>query len=396
VTDLPRLTVFKDRSKLSPRYIPKTLPHREEQLGYLYNMFDDVLDDPTQVYLRPVQVVGGVGTGKTCTTIRFAEDFQSKARERKINLKHIYTNLKLQGSSRTILYRYILDKAAPEIRTSSLSGDEMLYQLIKYLDNKNMYLFISLDEIEYFMRHTKEHVLYELTRLNELTPERPCGVVGLIVISRGTDYYNLLERSELSTLGRSYVNFESYTSDQIMDILLARTDDAFKRGAVPDEVIKFVANVTSDPPVNGDMRYALDLLLSAGNLTDNRGSDTIELDYVRRVHGEFYHQITSEDILDLPDHEKMVLLAIARALRSKRTAYVSFEEIREMCELTSEEFGIKLEDLDFAVQDLGDRGIIDIRSLVQIGISEVATEDLIVYLDNLVERLRSGLNEDEG
>lgn len=197
------LTVFKDRNRLSPRYVPKTLLHREKQLAILFNFFKDAVEDPTNVYLNPVQIIGGVGTGKTSTSLRFAEDLQSKARDKNINLRYVYANLKLQGSSRTILYRYLLDKTAPEIRTANLSADEMLYQLVKYVESRNLYLIISLDEIDYFMRHTKEHIVYDLTRINELSPEKPYRVVGLIIISRGTDYYNLLEKSELSTLGKT-------------------------------------------------------------------------------------------------------------------------------------------------------------------------------------------------
>jgi Cdc6-like AAA superfamily ATPase len=88
--------------------------------------------------------------------------------------------------------------------------------------------------------------------------------VGLIVISRGTEYYGLLEKSELSTLGRSIVDFKPYTSEQIQDILSSRAKEAFKMDTVPDSVIEFIADVTSAPPVNGDVRYALDLLLFAG------------------------------------------------------------------------------------------------------------------------------------
>ena len=390
---MPKPTVFKNRNRLSPRYIPKILPHREKQLDFLISMFDDVVEDPSQVYLRPVQVVGGVGTGKTCTTLRFLETLREKAEERDINLRHVYVNLKLQGSSRTILYRYLLEKAAPEIRTSSLSADEMLYQMVKYLDNTNQYLILVLDEIEYFMKNTREHIIYDLTRLNELSPEKACRVVGLVVISRGTDYYSLLEKSEMSTLGRTYVNFPQYGSEQIRDILYARQEEAFKRGVVQDEVIEFIANVTASSPVNGDIRYALDLLLYAGNLADNQGTDSVKLDQVRRVHGEIYHQITSEDIMDLPNYEKAVLLALARALRSKRTAYVSFEDIQKECVSLSEDLGLRLENVDQAVQDLGYRGLVDIKSLVQIGISDIPVEDLIRYLDNLMERVRSEIHE---
>jgi len=390
---LPKPTVFRNRNRLSPRYIPKTLPHREKQLDFLNNIFDDILEDPSQVYLRPVQVVGGVGTGKTCTTVRFIENLREEAVDRDINLRHVYVNLKLQGSSRTVLYRYLLEKAAPELRTASLSADEMLSQLVKYLGSRGIYLIVVLDEIEYFMKNTKEHIIYDLTRLNEISPDKPCKVVGLVVISRGTDYYSLLEKSELSTLGRTYIEFPQYTSEQIRDILYARLEEAFKKGVVDDSVIDFIAEVTAAPPPNGDVRYALDLLLYAGNLADNQGAERVRIDHARRVHGEVYHQITSEDIIDLPSHEKVVLLAVARALRSKRSAYVSFEDIQRESVSLSEDLGIRLEKVDQVVQDLGYRGLVDIKSLVQIGISDVPVEDLARYLDNLMERVGSDLRE---
>lgn len=102
---MSKRTVFRNKNRLSPRYVPQTMPHREEQIGFLFNMFNDVFVDPSQVYLRPVQIVGGIGTGKTCTTIRFGERLQEKAKEAKVSLRHVYANLKLQGGSRTILYR---------------------------------------------------------------------------------------------------------------------------------------------------------------------------------------------------------------------------------------------------------------------------------------------------
>ena len=362
-------------------------------MNLLTNIFGNLLDEPSQAFLRPVQLIGDVGTGKTCTTIRFGSDLEQTAKVRKINLKHVYVNLKLQGSSRTVLYRYIINRTAPEIHTGNLGGDDMLVQLLKYLQSKKLFLIISLDEIEYFMKHTGEHIIYDLTRLDELTPNEPCGVVGLIVISRGTDYYRYLDKSELSTLGRSCVEFRPYTSGQIKDILLARVDEAFKKDAVSEGVIELISDITASPPVCGDVRYALDLLLFAGNLADNEGSKTLRLDYVRRIHGETYHQITSQDIAELPDAEKLVLLAVARTLRKMKSAYVTYRDIQDECAMLSESLNVKLGDLDYTVQDLNDRGIIDVKSLVQIGIRNVPTDDLVKYLDNLVERVRSELTD---
>ena len=383
--------VFKDRNKLSPRYIPSSLPHREEQLQALVALFEDALDRISETFLRTVQIIGGVGVGKTSTAIRFGESLQARARERKIDLAHVYINLKLQSSGRVVLYRHLLERGAPEIRTTSLSADEMLYQLVKYLMSRGKYLLLTLDEIEYYIRHTKEHIIYDLTRINELSPERPCGIIGLIFISRDRSFHSLLDPSELSSLGRTTIEFPQYTSKQIQDILEARVSEAFRRGTVSEDVLEYIADVAAGPPVNSDVRYALDLLLHAGNLAERQGLDEILPEHVRKVHGEIYHQITSEDILELPDEERLVLLAVARVLLNRKTSYVTLSEIQEGSALVAEEYGLKLRDVDRLLQDLSDRGIIQVKSLTQIGIADVPAEGLVRYLNSLMERVETGL-----
>jgi cell division control protein 6 len=383
--------VFKDRNKLSPRYIPITLPHREEQLQALANLFEDALERISETFLRTVQIFGGVGVGKTSTTLRFGESFQAKARVRRIDLTHVYINLKLQSSGRVVLYRHLLDRGAPEIRATSLSADEMLYQLIKYLTSRGKYLLLTLDEIEYYIRHTKERIIYDLTRINELAPEKPCGVIGLIFISRDKSFHSLLDPSELSSLGRTTIEFPQYTAKQVQDILEARVSEAFRRGAVSEDILSYIADVTAQPPVNSDVRYALDLLLHAGNLAERQGMDRILPEHVRKVHGEISHQVTSEDIIELPDEERLVLLAVARVLRNRKTPYATFSEIREGIDLVAEEYRTKLRDVDRLLQDLGDRGIVQVKSLTQIGIADMPAEELVRHLNSLMERVETGL-----
>ena len=383
--------VFRDRNKLSPRYIPPTLPHREEQLQALASLFEDALDRISETYLRTVQIIGGVGVGKTSTAIRFGESFQAKAKARKIDLTHVYVNLKLQSSGQVVLYRHLLDRAAPEIRATSLSADEMLYQLIKYLTSRGKYLLLTLDEIEYYIRHTKERIIYDLTRINELAPERPCGVIGLIFISRDESFHSLLDPSELSSLGRTTIEFHPYTTTQIRDILEARVSEAFRRGAVSEDVLSYIADVTVQTPVNSDIRYALDLLLYAGNLAERQGMDRVLPEHIRKVHGEIHHRITSEDVLELPNEEKLILLAVARVLRNRKTPYATFSEIREGIDLIAEEYGTRLRNVDRPLQDISDRGIVQVKSLTQIGIVDIPIEGLINYLNSLMERVETGL-----
>ncbi|MGQ9515436.1 MAG: AAA family ATPase [Thermoproteota archaeon] len=178
------MTVFLDKNKLSPRYIPRLLPHREEQIERISRIFD--LE--TSSFLTPVQLVGGVGTGKTCTAIRFAEQLVKKMKERKINLRNVYVNLKLQGGSRVVLYRYLVEKATPEIYSGSMSAEELIRSLLNHLMKTKTHLLITVDEIDYFIKHTKEHIVYGLTRLNELNPGEACNVLGVIFIARGKGF----------------------------------------------------------------------------------------------------------------------------------------------------------------------------------------------------------------
>jgi cell division control protein 6 len=112
------------------------------------------------------------------------------------------------------------------------------------------------------------------------------------------------------------MEFSPYKSKEIFDILSERVKEASMPGAVPDEVLEYIADVTFCPPVGGALRYALDLLLYAGNLAESQGSGKILPDHVRRVHGEMHPSITEEGILDLPKKEHLVALLAVVCMKS--------------------------------------------------------------------------------
>ncbi|MEM2702319.1 MAG: AAA family ATPase [Candidatus Bathyarchaeia archaeon] len=381
-------SIFKDRSKLSPRYIPERLPHRERQIEGLLSLYEYVLDDVENAFLQVTQIVGGVGTGKTCTAVNFGRRIEKEASGLDFSLKHIYVNAKVEGTSRYVLYRRILEKTAPAIASRSLSPEEMLFQLVRYLKDEKEYVILTIDEIDYLCKRG-EHVIYDLTRLNEISPGEPINVLGILLISRDLSYYKFLEPSELSTLGRYVIEFPRYTSNQIKDILWDRVKLAFKPGAINDEVLEFISDLTVKPPFNGDVRVALDLLLYSGNLAENLGFNRILPEHVRRVHAETHPGITTEDILDLSDRGKLVLLGLVRALKNQKKAYVGLREIREGYEVVCEEQGIKpTGEVEDYMQDLIDRGIVSMKSLREFGISDVPAEDLERFLNGVMQRLK--------
>ena len=51
-------SIFRDMDKLSPRYVPKVLQHREDQIRFLSNLYETALENIQEKYLQVSQLVG--------------------------------------------------------------------------------------------------------------------------------------------------------------------------------------------------------------------------------------------------------------------------------------------------------------------------------------------------
>src|ERR671939_362458 len=201
--------IFRDRSKLSPRYIPADLPHRERQIEQIQHIFRDSYLAPDRFPLAILQIVGPAGIGKTSTVLKFSKLLENDFMKNRLKMKTAYVNLKLQGGNKYAIYRLLLERVAPELPAQGLSAEEMLRYLLRYLIENKTFAFIVLDEIDYLIKITKDSgIIYDLTRLNEFDPESPCHVKGVIFIARSTDFYSRLDQAELSSLGRVPMKFQ--------------------------------------------------------------------------------------------------------------------------------------------------------------------------------------------
>ncbi len=369
--------IFRDRSKLSPKYIPNELPHRDDQLQYIQNLFKEAQSDPDKFPLMVLQIVGPTGIGKTSTVLRFSKKIEEDFANNRLTIKIAYVNLKLQGGNKYAIYRFLLERISPELPAQGLSAEEMLRYMLQYLRENMIYAFIILDEIDYLIKITKEMgIIYDLTRLNEFDPDKPCNIKGVIFIARSTEFYNKLDEAELSTLGKVPLKFLPYSIKQVSDILVSRCSEAFNEKTVGPDVIDEVSNITAIPAINGDIRYALDLLFYSGNLAESQGSSRINLEHIRKVHGQIKPTIMTEVIEELSKNQKYTLMAVIRALRVKKNQYVDLKEIRLQALEVIEEFKLRKLDVEDYLDDLQIRNIIEMRSLKKIGIHGASLQEL--------------------
>jgi archaeal cell division control protein 6 len=378
---MPESAIFLDRSKLSPRYIPKELPHREKEIEKIYHTFRDSFSSPESFPLTIMQIVGPAGIGKTSTVLSTMKILDDQFAKNRLKMKTAYINLKLQGGNKYAIYRFILEKVAPELPAQGLSAEEMLRYLLRYLVENKTFAFIVLDEIDYLIKITKDSgIVYDLTRLNEFDPENPCYIKGVIFIARSTEFYSKLDQAELSSLGRVPIKFPMYTLKQVSDILSKRCSEAFRPRVVGSDLIDKISEITISPVVKGDIRYSLELLLYAGNLAESEGKAIVSLDHILKVHSQIHPSLTLEQIRELSKNQLITLLAIAIAMRIRDRNYVDIREIRSHAFAICEDLKIRKIEVEDYLDDLKVKSIIEIKSLKEIGIHSISLDELQAVL----------------
>lgn len=379
--------IFHDRSKLSSRYIPNELYHRETEMSLLLTMFKDSYIKPDEFLFSTPQIVGRSGIGKTSTILKFSKMLENEFIKSGLTLKVAYINLKLQGGNKYAVYRFLLEKIAPELPSQGLSAEEMLRYLLSYLNENKLYTLIILDEIEFLLRSNKDSgIIYDFTRLNEFDLSKHCNVIGVVFIARSTDFHDKIDSSELSTLGRLPIEFKPYSIDEISDILLTRTSESFNPNVVGTDIIDEVSLITTSSQVGGDVRYALDLLLYAGNLAEVNGSDRITLDQIRKVHGYNKPSLTIEDLKELPKSHLLTLMAILKVQSKRKKQYIELKEIRVYALELADEYKIKKFEFEDSMNDLLERKIVEMKSLKEIGMNITSLIELEPLLEQQINK----------
>ena len=97
-------TVFKDAAKLDFDYVPKELPHRDEQLRNLARIFGQVLKSSISVNAF---VKGNVGTGKTVMTKKFCSDFKEYGVQSGAAIETVHVNCRRRNTDSSVMLKIV-------------------------------------------------------------------------------------------------------------------------------------------------------------------------------------------------------------------------------------------------------------------------------------------------
>ncbi len=329
---LSKPSVFRDEGPLSLEYLPSKLPHRENQLRFLTEIFRSLIDKPGTTSPKAL-ITGDIGTGKTVLVQRFGTDITRTAKTLKQNLLYKHVNCREYRGSLFMILKRVLQTFTPNFPQRGFSSEELLQILLDQMEDKNLHLILALDEADMLIKAEGSTSLYNLTRIQEERPGRPVRL-SLIIVLRELRILDGLDRSTQSTLQRNIIRLERYTPPQLETILRERTELAFKEGTVPETLVSLVADMAAPA---GDARYAIELVWRAGKYADAEGAKELKPDHVRAAANSVYPVIRTEYAKHLSLHEKLLLLAVARVLERTSENYATMGEVEIAYRMACEE-----------------------------------------------------------
>jgi len=293
---LARPTIFRGRDVLSPHYLPEVLPHREKEIERIMLGISPALKGERP---RNQLLYGKTGTGKTCSVKFVTEKFQAV----KSNAKIAYINCRIYNSRYRILQKVVKD-FLPEFDKAGYGLSYFYEHILDWVESDGKILIYVLDEVD--MVKDIDDLAYTLTRSND---ELQKGSVSLIGISNKLSFKEKLDPRSRSSLFETEMVFAPYNSYQLKEILKQRVSKGFAEGAVDEAAVNLAAAIAAQD--NGDARYALKLLLKAGELADESGATVVADSHVEQARRSVDEDVSFEAISTLPQHQQIVLCALA-------------------------------------------------------------------------------------
>ena len=312
-------SVFKNKPVLFSTHTPCTILHRDEQVQALAGMLAPALktDKPSNIF-----IYGKTGTGKTLSVKHVTTKMLEIAAERAIPLKIIYVNCKLKKIADTEyrLIAHMTRELGRQIPPTGLPTDEVYRLFMGAVDREPQTLIFILDEIDQLVNKVGDEILYNLTRINEDLKNTKISIVG---ISNDMRFADGLDPRVKSSLSEEEVLFPPYNAIQIKNILIARSEAAFKKNALLSGVIEKISAIAARE--HGDARRAIELLRVAGEIADRETDNAVRLTHVDLAMDAIEQDRAKDIVAAQPKQYQLVLYSIFHAEQERKKTVLTGE-----------------------------------------------------------------------
>ena len=350
----PNNAIFDNREALLGEWTPENLVGRDKELSRYHAALQPVINNetPSNVFLY-----GKSGVGKTAATRYLLRTLERDATNvQGLELTTIQINCDGLNTSYQVAVKLVneLRKPGRQISNTGYPQASVYEFLFDELDACGGTVLIVLDEVDHI---EDDSLLYKLPRArsNGDISDAKLGVIG---ISNDLDFRSQLSSKVRSSLCEKEVSFSAYDADELRLVLEQRKRVAFQDGVLEDGIIAMCAAYGAKDA--GDARKALDLLLEAGDVARENGTDNVTEAHVQEARERVQTDQVVEGIQNYSQHGKLVLYALT-LLHEHGEAPVRTREVVDMYREVAHSEG---------VNPVSERSVRDyLEELAQLGIS---------------------------
>ncbi len=278
-------TIFSNPDALDPDFIPKLLPHRENEQQFVATAIKPLFHGRTGISLI---VSGPSGVGKTVSVKRVVMDLEEH--EEADNIAKINVNCWKANTTYKVLQEISLQLGLRFIQ--NLKTNELIN---KVMDRLKQYdgIVIVLDEAD--KAGDTDFLYHLLENIKKRT---------IILLTNEPNLNAKLDYRIVSRLTPENLEFKSYTRAETFDILKERIKYAFYQGTWNDNAFEKLANVASGYK---DIRIGLTLLKISGELAEQDSTKKITLEHVETAIQRIGNIKPAAVNKTFKDEEKLVL-----------------------------------------------------------------------------------------
>ena len=277
-------TIFSNPDALDPDFIPKILPHREDEQKEIIYTINPLLHSRSGGQLL---ITGDSGVGKTACVRRILMDLEDTEEADDISI--VYVNCWTSNTSYKIaisIANSIGFKFTQNLNTSEV------FDKIKEIILQRQGIVIVLDEVD---KADDYDFLYHIL---ESIPKK-----ALIMITNDKHWGDKIDSRIKSRLMPNVLEFKTYNSLEIRSILSQRIKYAFYEGTWDEDAFDKIVNTATN---FNDIRVGIKLLKSSGELAERDSSKKVLLKHSEEAISRTENfKIKNSD--DFTDEERLIL-----------------------------------------------------------------------------------------
>ncbi len=274
-------SLFKNELALDYSFLPKILPHREQQQRYIASIIKPLIDGKNG---KNLFVYGAPGIGKTAA-MKFV---LNELEEETDDVIPVYINCWQKNTT----FKIVVDICEQlGYKLTHNKRTEELFDIIKNMLNKKAVIF-AFDEVDKL-----EEIDFLYGIMEEIYRK------SILLVTNDRSWLEDLDDRVKSRLLPEILEFKPYNFAETMDVLKQRMEYAFVPNVWGNDAFELIAKTTAEAE---DIRIGLHLMREAGNIAESKASRKITLEHAKEAVTKI-DQFTIKKSSDLTEDEKSIL-----------------------------------------------------------------------------------------